>query len=307
MPTSSEYVSLAQQLGQAMQEHPETLTEALPRLEAVLAETQDSAVLAAVLEALDFAADRRALAVILEHFDRNHGEPDVRLAIARALPFVGPEPVSRRVLEALISLSRDDDPRVRDWACFGLGQLEADTPSVRDALADRLDDPHDDTRCEALLALARTGDRRARDLLLTVLSGDSDSVWALQIQAATALADPVLHPALEQLSVTWADDEDAFTELLATALKRCHPAAAARAAVVEQELLARVNEVLPEAGADAELVGAYPRTSLQINHSGDGNAVLAWDGVWDGEEPWSLPLEQIAQSFNFSYGKPVRD
>lgn len=65
------------------------------------------------------------------------------------------------MIEALITLTSDENSDVRDWACFGLGQMDAASPGARDALAARLTDPDDDTRCEAVLALAKTGDSRA--------------------------------------------------------------------------------------------------------------------------------------------------
>jgi hypothetical protein len=62
----------------------------------------------------------------------------------------------------LITLSRDVDPDVRDWATFGLGsQSDADSPEIRQALVDRLEDSDDDTRAEAMVGLAARGDTRA--------------------------------------------------------------------------------------------------------------------------------------------------
>jgi hypothetical protein len=45
---------------------------------------------------------------------------------------------------------------VRDYACLALGTQwrEVDSPELRSALADRLDDPDRDTGHEALLGLA---------------------------------------------------------------------------------------------------------------------------------------------------------
>ena len=53
-----------------------------------------------------------------------------------------------------------------------------------------------DTRCEALVALAKTGDHRARVRLLDRLDDDpEDSMWLLEIEAAVELADPELYSA----------------------------------------------------------------------------------------------------------------
>ncbi len=66
-----------------------------------------------------------------------HAAADVREAVAFAL---GGRP-GAAALDALIALSADAEPRVRDWATFALGTLaEADSAPLRDALAARLDD-----------------------------------------------------------------------------------------------------------------------------------------------------------------------
>ena len=85
----------------------------------------------------------------------------VREAVAFAL---GGRP-GEDTLEALIALSADAEPAVRDWATFALGTLaEQDSPALRDALAARLDDADEDTRLEAIHGLALRGDARAPTL-----------------------------------------------------------------------------------------------------------------------------------------------
>ena len=66
-----------------------------------------------------------------------------------------------QALAALCVLSADADDEVRNWATFGLGtQTEADTPSIRDALAARLGDVDETVRGEAMVGLAKRNDPR---------------------------------------------------------------------------------------------------------------------------------------------------
>ena len=92
----------------------------------------------------------------------SNGEVDVRLAVAWALPSLG---LDDSALTALRQLSTDPDEDVRDWATFSLGQSEATDPATVEALFARSEDPHYDTRCEAILGLAKRHDPRARALV----------------------------------------------------------------------------------------------------------------------------------------------
>jgi len=115
-----------------------------------------------------------------------HAAADVREAVAFAL---GGRP-GPAALDALIALSADAEPRVRDWATFALGTLaEADSAPLRDALAARLDDADEDTRLEAVHGLAVRGDARAEAparALLAAHAGDEDSVWTRHLLSETA-------------------------------------------------------------------------------------------------------------------------
>jgi len=92
---------------------------------------------------------------------------------------------SDAAVQALLRLMEDPDDDVRDWATFGLGISDADSPLVRDALAKRLDDPRLDTRCEAIVGLARRHDERAASPILEGLG--YDSVSSLMVEAAEAM------------------------------------------------------------------------------------------------------------------------
>ena len=129
--------------------------------------------------ALGQAWDQQAAQLILDHVRIDHPNTDVRLAVAQSLPCgVGDDdsPLRDAVIEALITLTGDEESEVRNFACFGLGQVDAASPAAKDALAARLGDSDDDTHCETLFALAKTGDSRAvASLKLRLVPSDDEA------------------------------------------------------------------------------------------------------------------------------------
>ncbi|MBG6137994.1 HEAT repeat domain-containing protein [Longispora fulva] len=134
--------------------------------------------------------DPLELPVILALAD--HDDPQVRQAVAAQLPLLA-DPKPEAVIAALLRLTCDPFPDVRDWACFALGTQcpDIDTPELRDALAARLADPDNETRCEALFGLAQRRDPRALPAVARALA--HENVWLMEIEAAGALGDPSLH------------------------------------------------------------------------------------------------------------------
>ena len=138
---------------------------ALPPLRRVLAEDSEPGPISAAIVKLGNKDDLESHDQIVA-FAR-HPDALVRNAVAVSLPAVGLDEVA---LAALRELSRDDDEDVRDWATFGLGkQYEGDDPETREALLARVEDPHYDTRCEAIWGLAFRHDERVRPYLLREL------------------------------------------------------------------------------------------------------------------------------------------
>lgn len=133
----------------------------------------------------------------------------------------------KQAIAALIKLSGDDHPQVRNWATFGLGSLlEVDTPEIREALYQRflLEDPTDEETAEiqgeALVGLASRQDERILPKLMEQLMSENLSV--LEIEAAEKLANPQLLPALLQVK-TWCEPTGYFAETLAAAIVACTP------------------------------------------------------------------------------------
>jgi HEAT repeat protein len=91
-------------------------------------------------------------------------------------------------LATLIALSRDTDPEVRDWATFAIAQQsEVDSPEVRQALVDRLDDTDAETRGEAMVGLAKRGDTRAEAAVAAAMT--QTDVNPLVLEAADLIAE----------------------------------------------------------------------------------------------------------------------
>ncbi|MGN6332228.1 MAG: HEAT repeat domain-containing protein [Motilibacteraceae bacterium] len=276
----------AEELDDLVNGRPENVAQALPELAALLSDPGDDSTLRAVIVALGHAVDDRAVQLLVDADLGAHDDEQVRLVLAQALAAAGlPGPAARdAAIGLLLRLSGDPIAKVRDWACFGLGSLQAAGPVVQDALAARLDDPDDQTRDEALKALAATGDERALARTAQVLASPSEQgVMLLHLQAALELASPELLPVLQKLALEWEGDDDEHTELLGRALRRSAPDASRRAADLEQQLVVGLNERLAGQGRAVYLTGGYPRTTLHFN---DENPQAGWwRRLWDDDDP----------------------
>jgi methionyl-tRNA formyltransferase len=170
----------------------------------------------------DEEQDPRVLAVIADAFGnlgepygqdwllrmRAHPEAAVREGVVTALAGRAGE----AVVEALIELSTDAEPAIRDWATFALGTLaEHDSAELRDALVARLADADPDARIEAVHGLAVRADIRAVEPALELLAQGErgGSLWsrhALQeaaIRLGALSGDPRFAPHLPALDDGW--------------------------------------------------------------------------------------------------------
>lgn len=188
--------------------------ESVPLLLALL-DDGDLTVVSNAATALGHLDERQRIERLLEL--ASHPDDGVRYAVVQAL--LGN--VDPRAVSALIELSRDPDPEIRDWATFGLGtHIELDTPEIREALLARTTDEHDEARGEALAGLALRHDPRVLEPLRQELCGDL--VGVLAVQAAREMASPELLEALQELSEWW----DIEPDLLAEAIQSCTRGAA---------------------------------------------------------------------------------
>jgi HEAT repeat protein len=96
-----------------------------------------------------------------------HSSQDVRFSVAFALGCFANEPSAA---PTLLVLMEDLDAKVRDWATFGLGVLgNSDSEEIRNALLRRVHDADDNTKEEAVVALAKRKDSRILTFLITAL------------------------------------------------------------------------------------------------------------------------------------------
>nr|WP_303652865.1 HEAT repeat domain-containing protein [Paludisphaera mucosa] len=191
--------------------------ECLRTLLAMLEVETDAGALASVLFALGHQSRGPAVAPAARF--RTHPDSEVRYAVVHVLSCIE----ETWAIEGLIELSRDPEPRIRDWSTFGLGSMtDADSPAIRDALSDRLADEDFDTRSEALIGLARRKDHRVVPALRDELAGEC--VGCLAVEAAAEIADPGLHPLLLALRAWW----DVDVQGLETAIAACTPPSESR-------------------------------------------------------------------------------
>ncbi|WP_326649262.1 MULTISPECIES: ankyrin repeat domain-containing protein [unclassified Streptomyces] len=172
---------------------------ALPLLRELSREARDPELIQAAVLGLGHHGDPAALPEILRH--AGHPDAEVRHRVALALCGLVPGGHTEGV-EAVITLSRDADTHVRDWATMALAGIEADSHEIREALAARLNDPDADTAAEAARGLAMRQDPRAAAALARILADEDPDGYARDtaVDAVRQLQDPQLRRRLEQTS-----------------------------------------------------------------------------------------------------------
>ena len=294
--TADERDGAADLLGRLVLDAPQPLRDAcfeslVELLHLEQAGPDEPQVIAAIGYALGHLEDDRAVPHLIHLAD--HASEEVRLAAATGLPTAMGWQFDRPYPEAvgtLVRLSGDADDDVRDWATFGLGTTGADSDEVRAALVARLDDPDEDTRAEAFMALAKLRDDRVVVPLLSEL--DRDAVGTLDVEAAGESADPRFFTTLTRIAEWWRDDGDVWR--LQRALNRCDPSLRPSALTIEQRLAQIVGDDLAASDAPAaavSIVGSFPDTRLVVEFEG-GTGQLDWK-VWEDTDPVALDPEEF--------------
>ncbi len=149
-------------------------------------------------------------------------------------------------------------------------QLVVDSAVVRDALAARVNDPHDDTRAEAIVALAQRRDKRAFPAVLAELTSGCEG--RLVLQAAKLLADDRLLAPLIDLRDWWELDR----ELLEEAIRWCDPALRAADETAAAGVVDAVQHAFPAAMPTSRLLRAFSERSAV---SEERELVIEWAGA----------------------------
>lgn len=132
-----------------------------------------------------------------EEHDLYHPASDfLKLVLDEHVPLSG-SPQGDANLALLIDFTRDADTSNRDWAIFLLSQTESDSPAIRAAFKQALDDENEDIRGEALVGIAK----REPGFALPVVAERLNADWIdeLVLEAASFVADPQLLPALRTI------------------------------------------------------------------------------------------------------------
>lgn len=210
-PCSRERSFAADVLGKFACNSPNHSPRCVALLTAALTREAESLPLASLIAALA-RHEYEPPALIVSY--ATHASPDVRLAVTRYLD----KRKDEESVRLLIELSCDDAARVRDWATFALGTLNsADTPAIREALWNRVEDSDEDTRAEALMGLTERRDERVLNALRREL--EAGYAGTLVLEAAEAWA----HPSLLPILIALRDSGEFEPSALDAAIQACGP------------------------------------------------------------------------------------
>ncbi|WP_157531392.1 MULTISPECIES: HEAT repeat domain-containing protein [unclassified Kitasatospora] len=256
-------------LGDAADQNEEIRTETATALVALAERETAVEVLRSLVHAVERTYDQRAVPVLVGF--AGHPDAEVRREVACSFAGLvtgrpdGPE------IRALITLTRDEEPEVRNWATFTLGfQAEVDSPEIRAALWERVSDGYPDAREEGIRGLARRRDPRAVPLL-TELLDDPEGALTLTFDAAQLMGAPELLPAL----LTY----DPAGPGVAAAVRACDPVQQAQLESHYWELLSTLDRLRPDVGV-AVLAGRFEEgLTLDVGSSSyDVEALIARAG-----------------------------
>jgi HEAT repeat protein len=226
-------------LGHASDQNEAVRAETVAALVRLAQRETEACVLCSLACAIERTCDERAVPVLVAL--AGHPDAEVRLSVATSFAGVvtglpdGPD------VRALIALTRDRDPQVRNWATFTLGfQAEVDSPAIRAALWERTGDENADAREEGIHGLARRHDPRSVPLL-TQLLDNPDGAHVLTFRAAQIMGAPELLPALLEYEPDGAG--------VTAAVNACDPEQQARLDACAWDLVCALHRLRPDLDA----------------------------------------------------------
>lgn len=183
-------------LGHASNQNEGVRVETAAALVALAERESEGCVLWSLVRAIEMTYDQRAVPVLVTL--AGHPDAEVRQQVACSFAGIATGLPDGPDIRALITLTRDRDPEVRNWATFTLGfQCEVDSPAIRAALWERTTDEYPDAREEGIHGLARRHDLRAVPLLAGLLD-NPEGAHVLTFHAAQIMGVPELLPALRE-------------------------------------------------------------------------------------------------------------
>jgi hypothetical protein len=156
---------------------------------------------------------------ILTAFQGNSSEV-IRQGLVHALLHIDDE----NAINALCVLSNDKKTSIRDWATFGIAQVERDNENIRNALWLKVNDRDETTKFEAIVGLAKRKDPKIKTIIeQELIKGEFGT---LLFEAIEEMKDkdfiPILQKILEinkndkEVNQEWLNDLESCLDILKT-------------------------------------------------------------------------------------------
>ena len=109
---------------------------------------------------------------------QNHNNSLVKEGLVSALWFTD----NLQAINVLIKFTEDRLSHIRDWATFYIGQGERNNKQIRNALWNRINDKHQETKFEAIVGLAKRKDTRVIEIIKReLLDGEFGTLLLTQL------------------------------------------------------------------------------------------------------------------------------
>ncbi|MBT2407687.1 MULTISPECIES: HEAT repeat domain-containing protein [unclassified Streptomyces] len=226
-------------LGNASDQNEAVRAETATALVAHSERETEGRVLWSLARAIERTYDQRAVPVLVSL--AGHPDAEVRRQVASSFAGVITGLADGPDIRALIKLTRDQDPDVRNWATFTLGfQAEVDSPAIRAALWERTTDENADAREEGIRGLARRHDPRTVPLLAELLD-NPEGAHVHTFSAAQIMGVPELLPALLEYEPDGAG--------VTAAVNACDPVHRAQLDASALDLVSALHQLRPDLDA----------------------------------------------------------